>query len=135
MDSDRDRRQRGLETMAEVYGWDVSDGEGDFFGYTVEHLFAEIWNRPGLSMRDRRLLLLGLLVGANHHDVIPIQLDATLGNGELDADTLREVAIFLTHYAGWPAGARLAMQVEAALTKLAKTAETEPDDEDQPVSG
>ena len=38
-----------------------SDGPGDFFGYTADHLFADIWNRPGLSDRDRRLLLIGML--------------------------------------------------------------------------
>ncbi len=119
-DSDPDKRRSGLETMAEVYGWEVADGEGDFFGYTVEHLFADIWNRPGLSMKERRLLLLGLLVGANHHDVTPIQLGAALGNGELDADQLREIAVFLTHYAGWPAGARLSMQVEKAIADEAR---------------
>lgn len=118
--SDPDKRQAGLEKMAEVYGWEVADGDGDFFGYTVEHLFGDIWNREGLSMRDRRLLLLGLLVGANHHDVTPIQLGAALGNGELDADALREVGIFLTHYAGWPAGARFSMQVETAVAAEAK---------------
>jgi 4-carboxymuconolactone decarboxylase len=122
MESDAEKRAAGLETMAEVYGWEVADGEGDFFGYTVEHLFGEIWARPGLSLRDRRLLLLGLLVGANHHDVTPIQLGAALGNGELDADQLREVAIFLTHYAGWPAGARLSLQVEKAIADAARKA-------------
>ncbi|HEX7134991.1 MAG TPA: carboxymuconolactone decarboxylase family protein [Iamia sp.] len=119
MQSDPEKRRAGLEKMAEVYGWEVSDGDGDFFGYTVEHLFGEIWTRPGLSQRDRRLLLLGLLVGANHHDVTPIQLGAALGNGELDADQLREVAVFLAHYAGWPAGARLFSQVETAIADAA----------------
>ena len=120
MDSDPEKRRAGLEKMAEVYGWEVSDGDGDFFGYTVEHLFAEIWTRPGLSMRDRRLLLLGLLVGANHHDVTPILLGAALGNGELDADPLRVVGVFLTHYAGWPAGSRFSMQVEKAIADEVK---------------
>jgi 4-carboxymuconolactone decarboxylase len=120
MESDPERRQRGLETMTEVYGWEMSDGTGDFFGYTVEHLFADIWNRPGLSMRDRRLLLLGLLVGNNDHDVLPIQLAAALGNGELDEAAAREMVVFLAHYAGWPAAARLFTQVEKALADDAK---------------
>jgi 4-carboxymuconolactone decarboxylase len=114
------KRERGLETMRQVYGWDVQDGPGDFFGLTVEHLFGEIWTRPGLSLRDRRLLLLGLLVGQGQHDVAEIQVDATLRAGELDADQLREVVIFLAHYAGWPAGARLSMQAEKLIGKLAK---------------
>ena len=52
-------RRKGLETMEEVYGFEMTDGEGDFFRYTADHLFADIWNRPGLSNRDRRLLLIG----------------------------------------------------------------------------
>ncbi len=115
-----DRRQRGLEMMSEVYGWEVQDGPGDFFGITVEHLFAGIWTRPGLTMRDRRLLLLGLLVGQGQQDVADIQIGAALRNGELTPDELREIAIFLTHYAGWPAGARLSMQVEKLAAQQAR---------------
>lgn len=123
MDSDPVKRQRGLETMAAVYGWpEVGDGTGDFFGYTAEHLFADIWNREGLSFRDRRLLLIGLLVGRGLHDVVGLQIEAALTNGELDADTLREIVILLTHYAGWPDGAKLNSQVEQLIAKAAKQA-------------
>lgn len=115
-----DRRQRGLAKMSEVYGWDVQDGPGDFFGLTVEHLFADIWTRPGLTLRDRRLLLLGLLVGQGLQDVADIQIDAALRLGELTPEELREIAIFLTHYAGWPSGARLSMQTEKLIGEHAK---------------
>ena len=117
MDSDPEKRRRGLETMAQVYGWEVADGPGDFFHYTVEHLFAEIWQRPGLSMRDRRLLLIGLLTGTGGFDVIPIQLAGALANDELDEQAARELVVFLAHYAGWPAGARLLTMVEQALSQ------------------
>ena len=106
--------------MRQVYGWDVQDGPGDFFHYTVEHLFADIWNRPGLSVRDRRLLLLGLLTGTGAFDVIPIQLAGALGNDELDEEGARELVVFLAHYAGWPAGARLLTLVEQALAQQAR---------------
>jgi len=110
-----DRRRVGLAKMAEVYGWDVSDGPGDFFGMTVEHLFAEVWTRDGLSMRDRRLLLIGVLTGLGLDDVLGIQFDATLRLGELSPDELREIVILLTHYAGWPRGAKLNSQVEELI--------------------
>ena len=42
-----ERDAAGLERMEEVYGFDMTDGQGDFFGYTADHLFADIWNRPG----------------------------------------------------------------------------------------
>jgi 4-carboxymuconolactone decarboxylase len=110
-----ERRQRGLATMSDVYGWDVKDGPGDFFGITVEHLFADIWNRPGLTLRDRRLLLIGLLTGQGMQDVTDIQIGAALSRGDLTPDELREIAIFLTHYAGWPSGARLSMAVDKLI--------------------
>jgi 4-carboxymuconolactone decarboxylase len=114
-----DRRERGLEMMRRVYGWDVKDGPGDFFGLTVDHLFAEIWTRPGLTVRDRRLLLIGLLIGQGRDDVAEIQLGAALRLAELDADQLREIVIFLTHYAGWPAGAKLSLQTEKLIRETA----------------
>ncbi|TYB55334.1 carboxymuconolactone decarboxylase family protein [Nonomuraea sp. PA05] len=110
-----ERRQRGLEMMARVYGWEVHDGPGDFFGVTVDHLFADIWSRPGLSMRDRRLLLVGVLAAKGLNDVLDIQIPAALGNDELTAGELREIAIFLTHYIGWPLGAKLSVQIDTLI--------------------
>jgi 4-carboxymuconolactone decarboxylase len=112
-----DRRQRGLAKMQEVYGWDVQDGPGDFFAITVDHLFAEVWSRPGLDQTERRLLLIGLLVGMGLDDVLGIQLDSALKLGELDAEKLREIVIFLTHYAGWPRGAKLNAAVEELIAR------------------
>ena len=118
-------RAKGLEKMTEVYGWEVSDGPGDFFGYTVDHLFAEIWNRPGLSNRDRRLLLVGLCIGSGQEDVLDIQIPAAMGNGELDDEQLREIVIFMAHYAGWPRGARMNNQVEAIIARHEKKGRAE----------
>ena len=102
-----EQRRIGLERMEEVYGFDMTDGAGDFFAITADHLFAEIWTRPGLSDRDRRLLLICLLAGSGGHDVLTIQIPAAYAAGELDDEQLREIVIFLCHYAGWPQGARL----------------------------
>ncbi|GAA3445380.1 carboxymuconolactone decarboxylase family protein [Planomonospora venezuelensis] len=117
-----ERRRRGLEMMRQVYGWEVGDAPGDFFGITVDHLFAEIWTRPGLSMRDRRLLLIGMLAGQGLNDVLDIQIPAALANAELSPDELREVAVFLTHYIGWPLGARLSVQIDGLIAKHERAA-------------
>lgn len=113
-------RRKGLEKMEHVYGFQMSDGEGDFFRYTADHLFADIWNRPGLTDRDRRLLLIGLLVGSNQHDVLQIQIPAAHDAGELDDEALRELVILMCHYAGWPHGARLNSLVETTIGNAAK---------------
>jgi 4-carboxymuconolactone decarboxylase len=112
-----ERRRRGLEKMEQVYGFEMSDGPGDFFGYTADHLFADIWRRPGLSDRDRRLLLIGMLAGQGAQDVLTIQVPAAYRSGDLDEAALREIVVFLSHYAGWPVGARLNNLVEETIAK------------------
>jgi 4-carboxymuconolactone decarboxylase len=112
-----DRRERGLEKMREVYGWNLPVVEGAFTELTVDHLFAEIWSRDVLSIRDRRLLLIGLLVGYGLDDVVELQLESALKLEEATPDELREIVIFLAHYAGWPRAAKLHAVVEKILAK------------------
>ena len=110
-----ERRQRGLDMMKTVYGWDVQDGPGDFFAATVDHLFAEVWTRDTLSVRDRRLMLLGAVAAQGLTEILEIQAGAALLNEELDEAGLREAALFLTYYIGWPLGTRLNGSVDKAI--------------------
>lgn len=113
-----ERRQRGLKKMSEVYGFDLPDLQGDpFYEVTVDHLFADIWNRPGLSLRDRRLLLLGAITAQGNAEIAEIQVGAALRNNELDAEQLREIAVFLAHYVGWPSATKLDGAVRKVLAK------------------
>lgn len=118
------RRARGLEMMSRVYGFDIAEAEGDFLTTTVDHLFGDIWTRPGLSFRDRRLLLIGLLAGQHLNDVLDLQFPAALANEEITPDELREIVLFLTHYTGWPQGARLNSQAETHIARHRKRTRT-----------
>jgi 4-carboxymuconolactone decarboxylase len=108
-------RRKGLEKMNEVYGWDMPDMPGDYFALTADHLFGTIWTRPGLSMRDKRLLTLTAVTALGITDLAEIQVNAALHNEELTVDELKEMAIFLTHYLGFPLGSKL----DGVVTKVA----------------
>src|SRR5688572_18696665 len=56
------------------------------FAMTVEHLFAEVWSREAISDRDRRLLLVGLLVGQGLDEAVEVQLETALRTGDLSAE-------------------------------------------------
>ena len=71
-------------------------------------------------MRDRRLLLLGAVSALGLDEILEIQTGAALANGELTDAELREVALFITHYVGWPLGQRVNKHVEMAIAKRAK---------------
>jgi 4-carboxymuconolactone decarboxylase len=109
-------RRKGLEKMNEVYGWEMPDMPGDYFALTADHLFGTIWNRPGLSMRDKRIMTLTVVTALGISDLAEIQANAAVANGELSVDELKEMAIFLTHYLGFPLGSKL----DGVVTKVAK---------------
>jgi len=98
-----EQRRKGLDKMNEVYAWDMPNIEGDdFFALTVDHLFGNIWSRPGLSMRDKRLMTLSVVSALGLQDLTEVQVNAALENDELTEEELKEMAIFLTQYVGFP---------------------------------
>jgi 4-carboxymuconolactone decarboxylase len=108
-------RPTGLEKMNEVYGWEMPNVEGnDYFALTADHLFGTIWTRPGLSMRDKRIMTLTVVTALGNGDLAEIQANAALANGEITEDELKEMAIFLTHYLGFPLGSKL----DGVITKV-----------------
>lgn len=115
-------RRKGLEKMNEVYAWDMPDMPGEYFALTVDHLFGRIWTRPGLSMRDKRLMTLSVVTALGQQDLAEVQVNAALQNGELTEDELREVAIFLTHYVGFPLGSGLNGVIERVTARRKKAA-------------
>jgi 4-carboxymuconolactone decarboxylase len=119
-----ERRRRGIEMMKQVYGWDIGEVHGAFVEQTVDHLFGEVWAEGTLSVRERRLVLLGLLVGSGQDDVVGLQLDCALSIGEMTEDELRELTVFLAHYAGWPSAAKFNQHVEELSARRANAART-----------
>lgn len=114
-----DSRQRGLEMMKQVYGWDLDTVEGPFVESTVDHLFGEVWAEGTLTVKERRLLLIGAAVASGMTDVAQLQLDVAVRLDELDADDLRSIVVFLAHYCGWPAAAKLNSEVEKIIARHA----------------
>jgi 4-carboxymuconolactone decarboxylase len=116
-------RKKGLEKMNEVYSWEMPNIEGDpYFDLTVDHLFGSIWTRPGLSMRDKRLMTLTVVTALGLQDLAEVQVNAALANEELTEDELKEMSIFLTHYVGFPLASGLNGVVGRVVGKRKKAA-------------
>jgi len=114
----------GSEMMDAVYGAGFSvrlphDDPRPFLRDTVEHLFAEVWSRPGLSIRDRRLLVIGATAAMGRPDLIRIQTLGALRNDELDPVQLEEALLHLAYYVGWGNASAVGEGFAAALADLA----------------
>lgn len=68
---------------------------------TEEVLFGDIWERPGLSKRDRSLITVSTLVALNRTDQLRFHLERALENG-VTKDEIVELITQLAFYAGWP---------------------------------
>lgn len=114
-------RETGLRVLDEVYGEGFSgafDGRSEpFLDETVEHLFGEVWNRPGLSTRDRRLLVLGATAALGRSDLIQVQVRGGLKAGELTDEQLREAVLQLAFYVGWGNATEVHKGVSSALAE------------------
>ena len=101
---DPSARAAGIAKMQEVYNFSVDPEavEGDFVAYTVDHLFGDVWCRPGLSVFERRLVTIGVLAALGKTDLLDVQFTSALANDELTEDQVRELVVHLTHYVGWP---------------------------------
>ncbi len=99
-------RQAGLDTIDQVYGTGFSSmleaaSGAPFVAETIDHLFADIWNRPGLSVRDRRLLVLGATAMLGKPELVEAQSRGALLNNELTEAQLEEAVLQLAYYVGW----------------------------------
>jgi 4-carboxymuconolactone decarboxylase len=125
---DEGKHERGLRTMGAVYGQELVDrvredtSQTPYMDDTIEHLFAEVWARPGLSVRDRRLLVIGVTAALGRADLIEAQVAGALDNGELTPAELEEILLQLAYYVGWPNSTAVARGMRAAQKKTGRLA-------------
>ena len=105
---DEAQMQRGYKMVDAVYG----EGSSDVMA--VGHLFGDIWSRPHLSLRDRRLLVLGATAALGRKDLVEIQVRGALANGEFTDAELDEAALMLAFYVGWGNGSATWQGIAAA---------------------
>jgi 4-carboxymuconolactone decarboxylase len=68
---------------------------------TEKVLFGDVWERPGLSKRDRSLITVATLVALNRSEQLRGHLDRALNNG-VTKDEIVELITHLAFYSGWP---------------------------------
>jgi len=82
---------------------------------TNEVLFGDVWERPGLSPRDRSLVTVSVLAALYRGEQLGYHLGVALDNG-LSVQELSEAITHLAFYAGWP-------NAMTAITQLKKIAD------------
>jgi 4-carboxymuconolactone decarboxylase len=121
---DPERQAKGNDTYEAVYGDDGPNakpppGASLYVDVMIEQLFAEVWAREALSIRDRRLLVMGTLAAQGMADKVDMQLRRAVELGELTLDEADEVVLHLSHYVGWALASPLSMTVPNLRAEIA----------------
>ena len=78
---------------------------GDIAPYLTEVtdrvLFDDVWQRPGLSPRDRSLITVAALIAGYRQNELPFHTKKALENG-VSRDEVIEAVTHLAFYSGWP---------------------------------
>lgn len=124
--SDDERRARGMQYFNEVYGGIVpfppEHLHDDFLFNNVDQLFAEIWSRPKMSIRDRRLVLIGVIASQAEEMTFEIQIRAALHKGELTRDDVKEIIVLLPYYIGYPKASKMRAITQRIFAEMDKKA-------------
>ncbi len=122
--------ERGLALRKQVLGADYVEksmaGADDFSRpmqeLSTEYCWGHVWTRPGLALRDRSLINLGMISALNRPHELKLHVKAALNNG-LSREEIREVLLQVAIYCGVPAGidsVRIAREAFAEVDAAAK---------------
>ena len=74
---------------------------------TGDVLYGDVWERPGLSKRDRSLITVATLIALYRTGQLPGHIGRALDNG-VTKEEIGEIITHMAFYAGWPAAAQAA---------------------------
>ena len=102
--------ERGMRIRRKVLGDDhvdaaisrTTDFTADFQDLITRYAWGEIWNRPGLDLRQRSCITLTALVALGRLEELEMHVAAALRNG-LTVDEIKEVLLHSAIYCGVPA--------------------------------
>ena len=103
--NDEERLNKGKEVFKKVYGDVLGLPEPSTLVYDMAlmNFFAPVLSRDILSMRDRRLLIFGMLAGLGADaSLFEIHLRSGLRNNEIRYDELDDICLLFSGYCGAP---------------------------------
>lgn len=118
---DPTRREQGLQMFAEVSGFPAPQVQGPFMEVMVDQVFAEVWNRPGLTRKERRWISLTCVASAGIGDALAVHVGGALSSGDISIEELREFVTHFAAYAGYPKASLLHTTVERVWSQRPQT--------------
>jgi len=130
--TDADRHAAGMTVRRKVLGdahvdraiASTTSLTEDFQNLITRYAWGEIWSRPGLDVRTRRMLVIGTLVALGQHEELAMHVRAALAAGDLTVDHVKEVVLQQAIYCGVPAANAAFRVVAEVIAEINSTTRT-----------
>ena len=121
---EKERFEKGRKTRREVLGNEhvqrteakLTDFNRPFQEFITRYAWGEVWERPGLTRRERSLITLAMLVALNREPEFRMHIRAALKNG-VTVEEIRELLIHSGIYCGLPAANSAIHAAEEVITE------------------
>ncbi|HEY9010099.1 MAG TPA: 4-carboxymuconolactone decarboxylase [Devosia sp.] len=128
--AEANRYERGMAVRRRVLGdrhvdeasARATDFDSDFQTFITETAWGSLWDRPGLTPRERSMITLALLAALGHDEEVAMHVRATSNTGATMED-IKEALLHVAVYAGVPAANRAFKIAKSELAKRAEAAE------------
>jgi 4-carboxymuconolactone decarboxylase len=125
---ERERFELGTKKRRRVLGdaWvDRSNAKktefnAEFLDLISRYAWGEIWTRPGLDDRTRRLLVIGSMIALGRWEEFKLHLRAALVEGGVPKNDIKEVIMQQAIYCGVPAANTAFHAAEATFAEIEK---------------
>ena len=107
----RDALHKGMKTRRKVLGdeWvdramqNTSAFNAEFQDLITRYAWNEIWNRPRLPHKTRRMIVIGTMIALGRWEEFRLHVRAALTAGDLEIDDVKEILLQQAIYCGVPA--------------------------------
>jgi 4-carboxymuconolactone decarboxylase len=107
---ENDLYKKGMQTRRSILGdahvdkaeANTTEFDEDFQDYITNSAWGSVWSRPGLSKRERSLIVIALMAALGHEEELAMHIRATKNTGATEGD-VKEVLLQTAVYAGVPA--------------------------------
>ena len=117
--------EKGLDVRKKVLGAEhvqrsldaASDFTREMQEFVTEYCWGAIWGRPGLDLRTRSMLNLGMLTALNRSHELAVHVRGAINNGVTEGE-IKEIVMQAAVYCGMPAGLESLRIAERTINEL-----------------
>ena len=125
---EKERFDNGMTRRRQVLGNEWVDRSvrtktafnAEFLDLITRYAWGEIWTRPHLDERTRRLIVIGTMIALGKWDEFRMHVRAALVEGGFSPDDIKEVIMQQAIYCGVPAANHAFKEAAEAISEVTK---------------